>query len=115
MHINTEDTDCCTCKGDLFLSAVVSPAAPGRAACPEHAAALDAPPGSLVLLYRRALHVAATPTALLASLFLPSSLPSLFPQQNSSDALVGWQLLPGVATEPGRPRVWELLPCSAAP
>ena len=52
VHTNTEDTDCCMCKGDLFLSAAVSPAAPGRAACPEHAAALGAPPGSLVLLYR---------------------------------------------------------------
>ena len=52
VHTNTEDTDCCTCKGDLFLSAVVSPAAPGRAACPEHAAALDAPPDSRVLLFR---------------------------------------------------------------
>ena len=58
MHTNTEDTDCCTCKGDLFLSAVVSPAAPGRAACPEHAAALDAPPDSRVLLFRCAAHFA---------------------------------------------------------
>lgn len=31
------DCDCAQCNGDLWLSAVVSPAAPGVAVCPEHA------------------------------------------------------------------------------
>lgn len=31
------DCDCAQCAGDLWLSAVVSPAAPGVAVCPEHA------------------------------------------------------------------------------
>ncbi|KAL4433266.1 hypothetical protein ABPG77_003314 [Micractinium sp. CCAP 211/92] len=56
MHANTADCDCSQCAGDLWLSAVVSPAAPGVAVCPEHAEALvrrhGCPPGSLVLLYR---------------------------------------------------------------
>ena len=37
VHTNTADCDCAHCSGDLWLSAVVSPAAPGVAVCPEHA------------------------------------------------------------------------------
>lgn len=37
VHANTADCDCARCSGDLWLSAVVSPAAPGVAVCPEHA------------------------------------------------------------------------------
>jgi hypothetical protein len=37
VHLNTADCDCAQCNGDLWLSAVVSPAAPGVAVCPEHA------------------------------------------------------------------------------
>lgn len=37
VHLNTADCDCAHCAADLWLSAVVSPAAPGVAFCPEHA------------------------------------------------------------------------------
>ena len=37
VHVNTADCDCAHCAADLWLSAVVSPAAPGVAVCPEHA------------------------------------------------------------------------------
>lgn len=37
VHTNTADVDCAHCNADLWLSAVVSPAAPGVAVCPEHA------------------------------------------------------------------------------
>ena len=47
--VNTEDKDCEQCKADLYLFSVVSPAEPGRAVCPEHAALLNGP---LKLLYR---------------------------------------------------------------
>ena len=40
VHINTADADCLACNCDLWLCAVVSGAAPGVAACTEHAAAL---------------------------------------------------------------------------
>ncbi len=46
---DTTDVDCEVCKTDLWLSAVVSPLAPGRAVCPEHAAHL---PGQRLMLYR---------------------------------------------------------------
>ena len=52
VHTNTEDTDCDVCKGDLFLAAVVSLAAPGRAVCPEHASTLPGPQARRHLLYR---------------------------------------------------------------
>lgn len=55
-YSNTENVDCAHCKCDLFLSAVVSPAAPDVAACPEHAEVLvrehGAAADSLTLLYR---------------------------------------------------------------
>jgi hypothetical protein len=54
LYTNTEDTDCEVCKGDLHLWAVISEARPGRVTCAEHCAALDAPPETLILLYRRA-------------------------------------------------------------
>ena len=40
MHLNGTEVDCALCKTDLWLSMVVSRAAPGEAACPEHAAKL---------------------------------------------------------------------------
>lgn len=52
MYINTEDTDCEQCKCDLYLSAIVSSACPGKAACPEHASCLPCAPSSWILLYR---------------------------------------------------------------
>lgn len=56
VHVNTADCDCAQCSCDLWLSAVVSPAAPGVSMCPEHAEALvrryGCPRDSLVLLYR---------------------------------------------------------------
>ncbi|KAL4448340.1 hypothetical protein ABPG75_005559 [Micractinium tetrahymenae] len=56
VHANTADCDCAQCNGDLWLSAVVSTAAPGVAVCPEHAEALVRRHGclrdSLALLYR---------------------------------------------------------------
>ncbi|KAK9803314.1 hypothetical protein WJX73_000542 [Symbiochloris irregularis] len=52
MYTNTEDTDCEQCKCDLYLSAIISPACPGKAACPEHASCLPCPPSTWVLLYR---------------------------------------------------------------
>ncbi|PSC70309.1 lysine-specific demethylase JMJ16 [Micractinium conductrix] len=56
VHVNTTDCDCAQCSGDLWLSAVVSPAAPGVVVCPEHAEVLvrrhGCPRSSLVLLYR---------------------------------------------------------------
>ena len=50
-----EDADCEVCKCDLWLAAVVSPDARGRAACPEHAAALGVPPSRQRLIYRHTL------------------------------------------------------------
>lgn len=52
VYTNTEDMDCEVCKGDLHLFAVVSPACPGKATCPEHASALESPNETLRLLYR---------------------------------------------------------------
>lgn len=56
MYTNTEDTDCEQCKCDLYLSAIISPQCPGKAACPEHASCLPCPPSSWILLYRCAPH-----------------------------------------------------------
>ena len=44
--------DCSACKTDLWLSAVVSRAAPGIAVCPEHAATLPGSPQDKTLLFR---------------------------------------------------------------
>jgi hypothetical protein len=56
VYANTADVDCARCKCDLWLSAVVSPAAPDVAVCPEHADVLvrehNCPADSLVLVYR---------------------------------------------------------------
>ena len=52
MYTNTEDIDCEVCKGDLHLWAVVSPAQPGKATCPEHVSALECPTDAMRLLYR---------------------------------------------------------------
>ncbi|GFH20762.1 uncharacterized protein HaLaN_17936 [Haematococcus lacustris] len=52
LHTSTADCACLVCRCDLFISAVVSPAAPGLCACPEHAAALGASPKDCVLLIR---------------------------------------------------------------
>ncbi len=52
VYTNTEDIDCELCKGDLHLWAVVSPASPGKATCPEHVSALESPDETLRLLYR---------------------------------------------------------------
>ncbi|MEW5303579.1 MAG: hypothetical protein WDW36_006258 [Sanguina aurantia] len=49
---NTDDKDCERCKCDLFLSSVVSPLLPGKAVCPEHAAALGVPVETCTLLLR---------------------------------------------------------------
>jgi hypothetical protein len=46
---------CSKCSADLWLSAVISSAAPGQAVCPEHAAALPAPPDSCTLLFRHSI------------------------------------------------------------
>jgi len=51
-HTDTTDVDCEVCKTDLWLSAVCTPAAPGRAVCPEHAAHLPGPRHQRVLLCR---------------------------------------------------------------
>ena len=51
-HTDTTEVDCEVCKTDLWLSAVVTPLAPGRAACPEHAASLPGPPTLRRLLVR---------------------------------------------------------------
>lgn len=51
-HTDTTDLDCELCKTDLWLSAVVSVSAPGRAVCPEHAYVLPGHPSSTVLLCR---------------------------------------------------------------
>lgn len=40
VHFDTAECDCAECAADLWLAAVVSPAAPGIAVCPEHAAVL---------------------------------------------------------------------------
>jgi hypothetical protein len=48
MHLNGTEVDCAVCKTDLWLSAVVSSAAPGEAACPEHAAELPGAPADKV-------------------------------------------------------------------
>lgn len=50
--INTAEADCQVCKCDLFLSAVVSPLAPGQAVCPEHACQLGVPSSECTLLFR---------------------------------------------------------------
>eukprot|EP00775_Hariotina_reticulata_P011303 gene11303-11453_t len=55
MLTDTAQTDCEVCKADLWLYSVVSSSAPGRAVCPEHAAALGAAPGSCTLLFRHSL------------------------------------------------------------
>ena len=52
VYTNTEDIDCEVCKGDLHLWAVVSPAQPGKATCPEHVSALECPTDAMRLLYR---------------------------------------------------------------
>lgn len=52
VHINTDDVDCAICKGDLYLTSIVSRECPGVATCPEHASALPANDNSKVLLYR---------------------------------------------------------------
>lgn len=52
---DTACTTCQHCKTDLWLSAIVSPSAPGRAVCPEHAAALGAVPSSCRLLFRHSI------------------------------------------------------------
>ena len=44
--------DCEVCKTDLWLSAAITPLAPGRAVCPEHAASLPAPSVQRFLLFR---------------------------------------------------------------
>jgi hypothetical protein len=46
---------CSVCCADLWLSAVVSSAAPGQAVCPEHAALLPAPADSCTLLFRHSI------------------------------------------------------------
>lgn len=46
---------CSKCSADLWLSAVISSAAPAQAVCPEHAAALPAPPDSCTLLFRHSI------------------------------------------------------------
>lgn len=51
-HTDTTDVDCELCKTDLWLSAVVSVSAPGRAVCPEHASVLPGLPNNRVLLCR---------------------------------------------------------------
>ena len=48
LHQNGTEVDCAVCKTDLWLSAVVSRAAPGEAACPEHAADLPGSPAGKV-------------------------------------------------------------------
>jgi len=59
VHINTADVDCAVCSTDLWLTAVVSPSAPGVAVCPEHALYLcqekECVKDSLVLLYRHSI------------------------------------------------------------
>jgi len=40
------------CKTDLWLSAAISPLAPGRAVCPEHAAHLPGHASQRLLLFR---------------------------------------------------------------
>lgn len=52
VHTNTDDVDCVICKGDLYLTSVVSRECPGIATCPEHAKALPSTNKSKVLLYR---------------------------------------------------------------
>eukprot|EP00884_Botryococcus_braunii_P001080 jgi/Botrbrau1/10973/Bobra.0383s0027.1 len=52
LHINTDDVDCLCCKGDLYLTSVVSPDCPGVATCPEHAKQLPAADNTKILLYR---------------------------------------------------------------
>ena len=46
---------CGVCSADLWLSAVVSSAAPGQAVCPEHALALCADPSTCTLLFRHSI------------------------------------------------------------
>lgn len=52
LFTNTADVDCSVCKTDLWLSAVVSRAAPGEAVCPAHAATLLGCPEEKALLFR---------------------------------------------------------------
>ena len=52
LYTNTADVDCSVCKTDLWLSAVVSRAAPGGAVCPAHAATLLGCPEEKTLLFR---------------------------------------------------------------
>ncbi|KAF6260724.1 JmjC-domain-containing protein [Scenedesmus sp. NREL 46B-D3] len=54
-HTDTAGCVCEACRCDLWLSAVVSSAAPGRTVCAEHAAALAAPPASCSLLFRHSI------------------------------------------------------------
>ena len=61
VYTNTEDIDCEVCKGDLHLWAVVSPACPGKATCPEHVSALESPDETLRLLYRCPLSIPCYP------------------------------------------------------
>jgi hypothetical protein len=68
-YTNTEDIDCEVCKGDLHLWAVVSPACPGQATCPEHVSALESPNDTLRLLYR----------CLLITTCCPEGFMSVFP------------------------------------
>eukprot|EP00983_Pelagomonas_calceolata_P007463 243328-Pelagomonas_calceolata.AAC.2 len=61
MHLSTCDCDCAHCKCDLYMSAVVSPHAPGMCACLEHWQSVGVPAEQCVILYRwagwMALHV----------------------------------------------------------
>ncbi|KAK9803401.1 hypothetical protein WJX72_006240 [[Myrmecia] bisecta] len=52
LHTDCEDTDCEVCKCDLYLSAIISPACPGRTVCAEHAAALGVRTEQMIMLYR---------------------------------------------------------------
>jgi hypothetical protein len=54
-HTDTAGCICEACHCDLWLSAVVSSEAPGRTACPEHAAALSAAPSSCSLIFRHSI------------------------------------------------------------
>lgn len=54
-HTDTAGARCEECKCDLWLAAVVSSAAAGRTACPEHAAALAVSPDTCTLLFRHSI------------------------------------------------------------
>lgn len=66
-HTDTTDVDCEVCKTDLWLSAVCSAAAPGRAVCPEHAAHLPGPRPLRLLLCRHTPGAASSPLAFFVS------------------------------------------------